>query len=81
MKQHTVRTETVVHYFKETNNIFDVKIGGCEVYGQADSITEFVKKLKLEQQWIPYGYVLRIVHRNENSKNMTAFLYRLGQEF
>lgn len=81
MKKHIVSIGNSTIHFKETNNIFDVKSGGIEINGQADSITEFVQKIDLENQWIPYGYVLRVVYRLENSKNITAFLYQLGKPF
>ena len=81
MKQHIVRTENYVHYFKETNDVSDICFGGIEINGQSDTITEFVQNLRLEQEWIPYGYGLRLVFRNKDSKNMTAYLYRLGDKF
>lgn len=81
MKNHIVRIENHVCYFKETNNISDIIFGGIEINGQANTITEFVQNMRLEQEWIPFGYCLRIVFRNVDSKNMTAFLYKLGQKF
>ena len=81
MTQHIVSLESSVVYFKETDDINDLVFGGTEIWGQADSITEFVKGLRLEQEWIPYGYHLRTVYRNGNSKNMTAYLSRLGERF
>ena len=81
MKQHIVRTENNIHNFNETNNIFDINNPGIQINGQADSITEFVNNMRLEQEWLPYGYILRIIFRNDNSKNMTAFLYKIGETF
>ncbi len=81
MKQHIVRTKNYTHNFKETNNVSDIKFGGVEINGQANTITEFVQNMRLEEEWIPFGYCLRIVFRNEESKNITAYLYKLGEDF
>lgn len=81
MKQHIVRTGNFTHHFKETNDISEIQIGGIEINGQAETITEFVQKMRLEEEWIPYGYYLRKIFRNTDSKNMTAYLYRLGEKF
>ena len=77
MIQHIVRTKNYTHYFKETDNVLDLKFGGVEVNGQAKDITEFIQNLRLEEDWIPYGYCLRVIFRNKNSKNMTAHLYKI----
>ena len=81
MKQHIVRTENYTHHFKETNDISDITFGGVEINGQAETITEFVQNMRLEQEWIPFGYCLRKIFRNKDSKNMTAYLYKLGDKF
>jgi len=81
MKNHTVSTGTAIQQFLETDNPFDIEIGGCQIWGQADSITEFVTGLELENEWMPYGYVLRVVFRPTDSKNFTAHLFRIGQKF
>lgn len=81
MKQHIVRTENYTHNFKETNDISKVTCGGVAINGQADTITEFVQNLRLDQEWIPFGYCLRTVFKNPESKNMTAYLYKLGDKF
>ena len=81
MKQHIVRTEKFIHHFKETSDISQIQFGGVEVNGQADTVTEFVQNIRLEADWIPYGYCLRTIYRNPDSKNMTAYLYKLGEKF
>ena len=81
MKQHIVKTENYTHFFKETNNMSDIEFGGVVINGQANTITEFVQNMRLEEEWIPFGYCLRIVFRNKWSKNMTAYLYRIGDKF
>jgi hypothetical protein len=81
MKQHIVATKNYIHHFKETNDMSEIEIGGIQIYGQADTITEFVQNLRLDEEWIPYGYSLRTVFKMPDSKNITAFLYRLGEKF
>ena len=81
MKQHIVRTENYTHHFKETNDISNITFGGVQINGQANTITEFVQSMRLEQEWIPYGYCLRTIFRSTDSKNMTAYLYKLGEKF
>ena len=81
MKQHIVRTEKFTHHFKETNDISKIKIGGIEVNGQAKTITDFVQNMQLEEQWIPYGYYLRKIFRSDDSNNMTAYFYKIGEKF
>lgn len=81
MKQHIVKTENYTHHFKETNDISKVIHGGIEINGQANTITEFVQGMRLEQEWIPFGYCLRMVFKNPDSKNMTAYLYKIGDKF
>lgn len=76
MKQHIVNTGKYTHDFKEVESMFDVWEGGCQCFGQADNITDFVKSLDLENQWLPFGYGLRFVVKQPNSKNITACLYR-----
>lgn len=81
MKQHIVRTENFVHHFKETDDISQIQLGAVQINGQADTVTEFVQNMRLETDWIPFGYCLRTIYRNTDSKNMTAYLYKLGEKF
>ena len=81
MKQHIVRTENYRHHFQEVNEMAEIQPGGIQINGQANTVTEFVQNLRLEDEWIPYGYCLRKVFRNTESLNMTAFLYRIGEKF
>jgi len=81
MRNHIVNTGKTICHFRETNNISDIHSGGMQVCGQSETITEFVNKIELEREWMPYGYVLRWVYRQKDSKNMTAFLFKLGERF
>lgn len=80
MKNHTVQTGNTVHHFTETDNILDLVPGGVIINGQADTVTEFVQSLELSEKWIPFGFCLRAIYRQEHSKNMTAFLCTLGDK-
>lgn len=77
---HIVSTENYRHNFLEVDDLSEV-VNGVQVHGQADTITDFVQGLRLEEEWIPFGYCLRIVYRQKESNNMTAFLYRIGEKF
>jgi hypothetical protein len=80
MKNHTVSIGTHIVHFKEVNVLNEMPVNGMQVSGKAQNITHFVKSLRLNEQWIPYGYCLRLVYRPAKSQNMTAFLFKLGQE-
>jgi len=75
-QQHAVKTETRIHNFKEVQSMFDTWTGGMQIFGQADTVTEFTQSIQLESQWNAYGYELKFIVRQPNSKNMTAILYR-----
>lgn len=81
MKTHIVKIETKICHFRETENIFDIHPGGVQIYGQSENIIDFVNSIRLDQEWFPYGYILRWVYRQKDSKNMTAFLFKLGDKF
>ncbi len=81
MKNHIVNTGKTTCQFLETDDYANIQAGGVQIWGQAENVTDFVQNLRLEQEWIPYGYILRIVHKMENSKNMTAHLYRIGEQY
>lgn len=50
--------------------------GGVQVNGQSNTIEEFVDRLRLDMEWLPYGYNHIVIYRPLESKNITAFLYR-----
>jgi hypothetical protein len=80
-KNHIVTIGNTQISFLEINSMFDAALGGMQINGNADNVTEFIQSLDLINDWYPYGYILRTVLKIEGSKNMTAFLYRLGEKF
>lgn len=72
---HIVMIGTLKCFFKETTNYALIPIGGMQISGQAENITEFVNNSRLKD-YFDFGYNLRYVLNIENSKNYTAFLYR-----
>lgn len=83
MKNHIVSTENYVHHFKEISSFQEIIDSGfdpskrMEVWGPGENVTEFVKKIGLEDRWIPYGYCLRFVMTRPGTTAMTAFLFKL----
>jgi hypothetical protein len=75
-KQHVVNTGNFQLHFKEVESLFDISEIGTTISGTADTITDFVLSLNLEKNWFPYGYGLRYVVRQKNSKSITAVLTR-----
>lgn len=64
------------YFFKVVESMFNVPNGGMQINGNAETITDFVIGLNLHNQWMPYGYELKFVVKQPNSKNMTAILFQ-----
>lgn len=59
--------------YKITSSINDIPFGGMEIYRHANNIEDFVKSLRLKEEWWPYGYQLKIILVQDDS--MTAYLF------
>lgn len=81
MKNHYVVVNNKSYQFLETENISEIENGAYSVYGQAKTITEFVERIDIENNWSPYGYILRKILREKGSNEMTAYFYKLGEKF
>jgi hypothetical protein len=82
MKNHEVKTANYKHQFKEITSIDEMEQSGFRCsdamqvwHNNGGNITKFVHGLRLEENWLPYGYGLRFVLNRDNGA-MTAFLFK-----
>lgn len=75
-KQHVVNTGNLEHQFKETDDLTILPIGGMQISGEWDTVTDCINSINWNE-WTPFGYFVRFVYRQQGSKNMTLHLFKL----